>query len=73
MSGNFLFEVMLPLRVAAQLPGVVDVDVGVAGLAHAAGNHRIGHCAHGRVVNSAGELVPAIPAHRRRAHQAVVG
>ena len=30
------------LRVALALPGVVDVDVDVAGIAHAGGNHGVG-------------------------------
>ena len=62
----------LALTVAVAGPALVDDDVGVAGLGHAAGDHCIGHGANGGVVEVIMELVPAIPAHGRSAREAVV-
>ena len=66
MSGNFGFGLQHAVRVTPALPAVVDVDVDVAGIAHAARDHRVGDLAHGAVVDVGAELVPAVPAHRRR-------
>ena len=54
-------------------PGVVDIDVDIAGVAHAAGCDGVGHAAHGGVVHFAGELVPTVPAHGRSLRVAVRG
>lgn len=59
--------------VAFSFPGVVDVDVNVAGITHAALHHGIGDLADGLVVDGMLELVPAVPTHRRGAREAVVG
>src|ERR1019366_4083855 len=56
---------------AALLPGVVDVDVDVAGLAHAGGSDGVGHPADGRVIDATGELVPTVPTHGRGLGEAV--
>src|SRR6185437_1046173 len=61
------------LRVPIAFPRVVDVDVHVARVLHAVRRDRIRHAAHCRVVHAVAELVPAIPAHRRRLRQSVVG
>ena len=53
-------------RVALAFPGVVDVDVDVAGVSHAGGDDLVGGVADVLVGDSLGEVVPAIPAHRRR-------
>jgi len=51
--------------VALALPGVVDVDVDVAGVAHAGGDEQVGGVADVLVGDLAGEEVPAVPAHGR--------
>src|ERR1039457_5388759 len=53
------------LRISHAFPGVVDVYVDVASVAHAVHYHRIDNLADGLVVDLALELVPVIPAHRR--------
>ena len=53
------------LRVALALPGVVDVDVDVAGVAHPARYHGVGGLADGLVSHLFGEVVPTVPSHRR--------
>src|SRR5262249_29690760 len=63
--GKFLVGLDVALRVAHALPGVVNVDVHVAGVFHAALDHGIGHAAHGGIVNRVSELVPTVPAHGR--------
>ena len=54
------------VRVALALPGVVDVDVDVAGVLHAAGDDLVGGVADVLVGDFVGEVVPAVPAHGRR-------
>jgi hypothetical protein len=51
--------------VALGLPGVVDVDVDVAGVSHAGGDNLVGGIANVLVSDSLGEVIPAIPSHRR--------
>jgi hypothetical protein len=73
MLGNFLLVRMFPLGVAAGLPGVVDLDVDVANILHAARDHRIGHGAYVGIGDPAGKLIPTVPAHGRRSDEAIVG
>ena len=63
MSGNFAVAVDDAGGVSVALPGVVDVDVDVAGVAHAGGDEEVGGVADVFVGDFAGEEVPAIPAH----------
>ena len=60
-------------RLAAHLPAVVDHDVLVAGVLHAARHDGVGGLPDERLAHVAAELVPAVPAHRRRERQAVAG
>jgi len=55
----------LSVGVAGALPGVVDVDVDVAGVAHAGGDHEIGCGTNVGVGDVFCEVIPAIPAHWR--------
>src|SRR2546425_289358 len=55
------------------LPPVVDHDVAVAGLAHPGGDDRLGGLADEDVVDLRAEPIPAVPAHRGRRRQPVVG
>ena len=73
MSGNFLFEWMIALRVALAFPGVVDGDVDVTGIAHAVAGDGVGHAADDFIADAPVEFVPAIPAHRRSARESVIG
>src|SRR6185369_16526458 len=68
---KFLVGLDVTLRVAAGFPGVVNVDVSVSGCPHAVTGHGVGNTAHRRVINPAGELIPTVPTHRRRARQTV--
>ena len=61
----------IPVGVAAGFPRVVDIDVDVARVAHAAGGDGVGHFAHALVVHPAGEFVPTVPAHRRGERQPI--
>ena len=61
MSRKLLFDWILPWESRSPFPCVVDVDVYVTGVLHAARYHGVGDFAHGLVVNVPGELVPAIP------------
>ena len=72
MSGNFLFEVMLPLASRIAFPGVVDVDVYVSRRFHAARHDGVGHTFHIFGSDASGEFIPAVPTHRRRLGQAVI-
>ena len=54
------------LRIALALPGVVNVDVDVAGIAHAGLDQHVGGGAHIRIGDVLGEVVPTVPAHGRR-------
>nr|GFC74764.1 hypothetical protein [Tanacetum cinerariifolium] len=51
------------LCIALAVPAVVDVDVGVAGVLHAASHHGISHFLNQFLIDVAGKLVPAVPAH----------
>ena len=55
--------------VALAFPGVVDVDVDVAGVFHAGGDELVGGVADVLVGDLADEVVPTIPAHGRRCGQ----
>src|ERR1019366_6575076 len=46
-------------------PSVVDVDVDIAGIFHAAGDHGVSLGAHGSRIDLLREMIPAVPAHRR--------
>src|SRR5260370_24156257 len=63
---ELLVGLYVSILVALGFPSVVDVDVNVAGIAHAAGCHGVRALAHGFVVDSSGEFVPTAPTHRRR-------
>src|SRR5581483_9630258 len=60
------------LRVALSFPGVVDIYIDITGILHAARDHRVRHVSYGLVIDFAGELVPTVPAHGRRADESVV-
>jgi hypothetical protein len=60
------------LRVSIDLPAVVDNEVDVTGIAHAARDHRIRHFLDELLAYVAGELVPTVPTHWRRFGKAVV-
>src|ERR1035438_4530622 len=62
----------IAFRVARDLPAIVDHDVLVARVPHAVLHHGGGDAAHRVLGNVAGELVPTVPAHRRRTGQAIV-
>ena len=66
-EGLHVGELVVGLDVAAGValafPGVVDVDVDVAGVAHAGGDEEVGGVADVLVGDLAGEEVPAVPAH----------
>ena len=70
--GEFLIASDIALGVAIGFPGVVDIDVLIAGGLHAVGRHGVGDGADGLVVDTAGELVPTVPAHGRSAGESVV-
>src|SRR3989442_15381385 len=53
------------LRVTYHLPAVVDHDVPIPSVAHAARDHGVGGFADPPVRDVAPEMVPAVPAHRR--------
>ena len=60
------------LRVAIHLPAIVDHDVLIAGILHAARNHGVGGLLDQVLAHIAGELVPTVPAHGRGARQSIV-
>jgi hypothetical protein len=60
------------LRVSIDLPAIVDDEVEVTGVSHAARHHRISHFLDELLAHVAGKLVPTIPAHRRRFGEAVI-
>src|SRR5258708_4294319 len=62
---ELLVGLYVSILVALGLPGVVDVDIDVTGIAHAAGCHCVGDLAHGFVVDSSSEFVPTVPTHGR--------
>ena len=63
--GEAVVGVENALGVALALPGVVQVDVDVAGVLHAGGDELVGGAADVGVGDVVGEVVPAIPAHER--------
>ena len=63
----------MPLCVATCFPGVVNIDVLIAGLFHPITGHGIGHSADRGVIHAPCKLVPTVPPHRRRFGKAVVG
>src|SRR5258708_29940841 len=71
--GEFLVGLDIAIWGGPRLPGVVDVDVDVAGVLHAARYHGGGDLADNFVVNAAVEMVPTVPAHGRSPGEAVVG
>src|ERR1043165_3197914 len=60
------------LRVAIDLPAVVDHEIDVTGVAHAARDHRVGHVLDQLFADVAGKLVPTVPAHRRGFSETIV-
>ena len=67
--GEFFIWVEYALRVAFTLPGVVDVHVDVASIAHSGGNECIGCIANCFVIHFFGEIVPTVPSHWRSGSQ----
>ena len=63
--GEFRVGVQDAGGVALAFPGVVDVDVDVAGVFHAGGDELVGGAADVFVGDFVGEEVPAVPAHGR--------
>src|SRR5262252_1389202 len=57
------------LSVALALPGIVDIDIDVAGVPHSAGNYGIGRRTHISVSDLFRKMVPAIPSHWRSSSQ----
>src|SRR5439155_18385269 len=55
----------------AAFPGIVDDDVAVTDVAHAALDQRVSGLAHQLVGHERAEPVPRVPAHRRRRREAV--
>src|SRR5271170_4810154 len=53
------------LCVALALPCVIDVDIDVAGIAHAGVHEHVGSGADVRVSHMRSKMVPAVPAHGR--------
>ena len=51
MPGNLLLEWDNAVAVALSFPGVDDIDVGIARIAHAAGNHRLSPRADSGIVH----------------------
>src|SRR6267154_3034478 len=57
--------------VAVELPAIVNDNVLVAGVLHAAANESVGGGLDEILVDVAGEAIPTVPAHRRSASQTV--
>src|SRR6185295_2556778 len=60
------------LCVAIDLPAVVDDEIDVAGIAHAARHHGIGHRLYQILADVAGKLIPTVPTHRRSFRQTII-
>ena len=60
------------LSVSIDLPAIVDDEINVTGVAHAARHHRIRHLLNELLAHIAGKLVPAIPTHRRSLGESVI-
>ncbi len=54
------------LGVASALPCVVEIDVDVSGVAHTGADEHVGGGTDIGVGDVLGEVVPAVPTHRRR-------
>src|ERR1044071_4938967 len=52
------------LRISIDLPAIVDDEIDVTGISHAARHHRVSHFLDELFAHVAGELVPTVPAHR---------
>ena len=63
----------ISVGIAGTGPAFVDNDVFVARCSHSTGDHGVRHLPYGSVVKLVVIMIPAIPAHRRRADEAVVG
>ncbi len=61
--GKALIRMQHALRIAFSLPGVVDIDVDIAGVAHTGTNQRICGSTNIRIGHVAGEMIPTIPPH----------
>src|SRR5260370_2274947 len=55
--------------VSTPIPGVVNVDVKIAGVTQTTSHHGVGLRSHCGVVDILVEMVPAVPAHRRSGSQ----
>ena len=53
------------------MPAIVNVDVFVARVFHAGGDHRVGGFADQLLVHLVGEFIPTVPAHLRGQGQLV--
>ena len=51
--------------VALAVPAVVQVNIGVAGIAHSRFHEGVGYAAHEFLVDIAAKFVPCVPAHLR--------
>src|SRR4029078_8827149 len=60
------------LRVAIDLPAIVDHEVDVTGVSQAARDHRVGHLLDELLADVAAKLVPTVPAHGWRFSESVV-
>jgi hypothetical protein len=60
------------LRIAIDLPAVVNDEVNVTRVFHAARYHGIGRLPDELLVNVAGKFVPTVPAHRRSSGEPVI-
>ncbi len=70
--GKLLIALNVAFGVALTLPGVINIDIDVAGIFHSAAYHGIGYATNVGVVNRVPELVPTVPAHGRSPYQAVI-
>ena len=51
--------------IALSVPAVVEINIGVAGIAHASLHEGVGNSTHEFLVDIAGKLVPGVPSHLR--------
>src|SRR5665213_658748 len=61
----------MPVGITHTLPCIVDIDVHVPCIPHAAGDHGIRHFSHGHVVDVLLKEVPTVPTHRRSLRESV--
>src|SRR6266550_6243209 len=71
--GKFLVGEDVSVGVAATFPGVVNIEVLISCVFHAAADHCIGDLPNDSVIHPALEVVPAVPAHGRGSDQTIVG